>query len=65
MNMEDEAFGNLTRYMMGLQDDIDLAPPHKEGTEWLNDRVESLRSCYRDLLNLWPIVPGRGTQEEM
>ncbi len=63
-NQQDRAFREIVRYVIGLEEDVWLAPPHKEGTEWLNDRIESRRCAYRHLLLQWPILPGRGTERE-
>lgn len=60
-----DRFTDDVQTIIELEEEIRLCGAHRDGTRWLSDRIQEIEYRYQSLLRLWPIQPGRGTQQRI
>jgi hypothetical protein len=64
-NPRDKLFSDLVHDIMSGEEDLMIAEQNgRKPDQWMQDRIDGVRRSYDALLDVWPIVPGNGTQEE-
>lgn len=64
-NPANEYFHQIVRQIASAEEDLEIARENgRPLDQWMQDRIDDVRWSTAELLRIWPIVPGRGTQEE-
>ena len=64
-NPDNDYFMQIVRNIMSAEEDLAIARENgRPLDQWMQDRIDDIRWSTAELLRIWPIVPGHGTQVE-
>ncbi len=59
-----DPFNQCASRIVELEEEIRLCPDFDQDGRCLSDRQRALRNCYKNLLEMWPLIEGHGGPSE-